>query len=416
MSAKIRIHSIVNVLFIAYYFSLLVFVSKPETLKYSKILFVLFMLSMIGNLIISNQTISIRKPLRIYGPFFIFCMFSIIWAVDRTQALTTTITLAQMFVLLVFTYSYYSIYEDVDFLIWAIVICGVLMSVYCIWYYGIDAYITAITVKGRLGNDISNANTIATNAAISTIGCVYYALYKKKYVYYPLAALCVIVILGSSSRTGFLITVIGCLMLVLIKTVEVKNIVKTFVKLLIATFFVVLIFNIVMRFLPDASIFSRLETMFAFFSDNGGRVDSSTLERMAMIELGKNIFKSSPLIGIGVDNARVVAMQSGFWNTYLHNNFIELLADVGIIGFLLFYRFYYYFFSRTIKLYPKLNVIRENHGWFILIAVILLCKFVMDYAGITYYAQSFYVLYAVGLLAIDKINKELEYDEECIRS
>lgn len=401
---KISIHKVVNVLFLGYYFTLMVFIGNKSTLLISKAVLLLMLLTMILDIIKNGYLLDVGMPIRLYAPFFMFCVLSIIWAIDRAQALTTIITLAQMFVLMTFIYSYYSIYGDVNFLIWSVVISGLFMSFYCIYYYGVDAYITAITIKGRLGNDIANANAIAINAAIALIGCIYYFLYEKRIKYLLVSIVPIIVILGTSSRTGFLIGCFGVIVLIIVKSIDPQNIVKTIGKLIIAVIVIVIAANLVIDLLPNASISERLATLFNYFSKSGGVVDTSTLERMQMIALGKKIFESSPLFGIGIDNARVIASQSGFWNTYLHNNFIELLADVGIIGFVLFYYFYAVLFYKVYKVMPYLKVIMKKDPWIVVITIILLCRLIMDYGGISYYEQNFYVLYAIGLLAINKCN------------
>lgn len=405
---KIRIKSIVNFLFFIYYLSLLILVSNVETVKYTKILLVLLLGTMLLTMLKNKKALKYKAVLNTMFPFLLFCFLSIIWSMNKSQALTTSITMAQMFILVIVIYGYYSVYSDIEFLIWTIVFAGVVMSAYCIAYYGVDAYIQAITVKGRLGGDIANANALAVNAATSTVGCFYYGLYKGKKIYYGIMLIPITTILGTSSRTGFLIAIIGIFFIVLSKVLEPHNVVKTIGKVVFTTIIIFVIFRIIMQFLPNTFIFTRLETLFNFFSDSGGKVDGSTLERMQMIELGKRIFYSSPLFGIGIDNARVVAQSSGFWNTYLHNNFIELLADVGVIGFSLFYLFYAKVFIFVFKKRNAFAEIKSNNSWFILLITFVACKFIVDYGSISYYVQSFYVLYAVTLLGIDQIENHCE--------
>lgn len=401
---KINIHKVVNVLFFVYYFTLMIFVSNKSTLLISKVALLLMLLLMLLDSARHRYLLDVGLPIKLYAPFFIFCAMSIIWAIDRPQALTTIITLAQMFVLIIFIYGYYLLYDDAGLLIWSVVMAGLCMSFYCLHYYGIAAYITAITIKGRLGNDIANANAIAINAAIALIGCIYYFLYEKKIRYLLVSIVPVIVILGTSSRTGFLIGCFGVIVFFIVKSIDPQNVVKTIGKLIIAAIVLLIVANFMTKLLPNTSISERLETLFNYFSKSGGVVDTSTLERMQMIALGKKIFFSSPLFGIGIDNARVIASQSGFWNTYLHNNFIELLADVGIIGFVLFYFFYIVLFLKVYQILPHLKIVMKKDPWIVVISIIMLCRLIMDYGGISYYEQNFYVLYAVALLAINKCN------------
>ena len=50
------------------------------------------------------------------------------------------------------------------------------------------------------------------------------------------------------------------------------------------------------------------------------------------------IFSEHPFIGVGIHNAQFY----NYRQVYLHNNFAEMLADGGIIGFTAFYSMYVY--------------------------------------------------------------------------
>ena len=76
------------------------------------------------------------------------------------------------------------------------------------------------------------------------------------------------------------------------------------------------------------------ESINALLGQAGG--DSSTLSRVSFIETGWRLFKQKVFIGHGVDNFKYV---SGFW-VYSHNNFIEILVGLGIVGFVLYYSIY----------------------------------------------------------------------------
>ena len=76
----------------------------------------------------------------------------------------------------------------------------------------------------------------------------------------------------------------------------------------------------------------RLEGLFDAFSNNGNG-EASALIRKEMIITGFNGWKSSPLWGFGI-NSFVLKTSFG---AYSHNNYIELLFDLGLIGFSIYY-------------------------------------------------------------------------------
>jgi O-antigen ligase len=61
--------------------------------------------------------------------------------------------------------------------------------------------------------------------------------------------------------------------------------------------------------------------------------DSSYQKRAEMIEQGLALWQHAPLFGNGLDSFRGLSGQ----DTYAHNNYVELLCGLGIVGTLLFY-------------------------------------------------------------------------------
>ena len=83
-----------------------------------------------------------------------------------------------------------------------------------------------------------------------------------------------------------------------------------------------------------------------------GEVEGSFRGRERMIALGWSLFRDNPLLGYGVNNFRALSP----WNTYAHNNYVELLVDVGVIGTALFYFWAVVLLRRAIRTkYSKTN-------------------------------------------------------------
>jgi O-antigen ligase len=61
--------------------------------------------------------------------------------------------------------------------------------------------------------------------------------------------------------------------------------------------------------------------------------DSSYRKRALMIEQGLQLWRDNPLFGNGLDAFRGLSGEA----TYAHNNYAELLCDVGLVGMILFY-------------------------------------------------------------------------------
>ena len=81
-----------------------------------------------------------------------------------------------------------------------------------------------------------------------------------------------------------------------------------------------------------ATLGVRIESALAFFSGDD-TADSSAATRMEMIETAWNMFTQKPITGYGLNTFAEIA---GF-NAYAHNNYMELLANLGLVGVLLYY-------------------------------------------------------------------------------
>lgn len=70
--------------------------------------------------------------------------------------------------------------------------------------------------------------------------------------------------------------------------------------------------------------------------------DTSAATRLDMIGEGWRLWLEAPILGHGIDQFRVLSQ----FATYSHNNYIEMLATLGIVGFILYYSVYLLLFLR----------------------------------------------------------------------
>jgi O-antigen ligase len=79
--------------------------------------------------------------------------------------------------------------------------------------------------------------------------------------------------------------------------------------------------------------------------------DSSSSERSDMVTFGFLWFLEKPVIGHGIDNFRYQyeIFSTYGTNTYSHNNYIEMLHGIGIVGFVIYYSLYFYIIRQLLK-------------------------------------------------------------------
>ncbi|MBR0153395.1 MAG: O-antigen ligase family protein, partial [Lachnospiraceae bacterium] len=117
------------------------------------------------------------------------------------------------------------------------------------------------------------------------------------------------------------------------------------------------------------------------------------------------IWREHPLLGIGMDNARMIGgevFNKGEY--YLHNNYMELLADGGLIGFLLYYSMPFLLLTRAV---------RQQRRWVeddaMICVILLLLMLVLDVGFVSYDSRTNYLLYLA--IYIEFRNKHTDKDK-----
>ncbi len=80
--------------------------------------------------------------------------------------------------------------------------------------------------------------------------------------------------------------------------------------------------------------------------------DSSYRKRADMAEQGLKLWQQAPVFGNGLDAFRGLSGQG----TYAHNNYVELLCDLGLVGTLLFYTLHAQVLIRAARARPLLRL------------------------------------------------------------
>lgn len=336
--------------------------------------------------------------------FLGFCFLSLVWAPDFPSAREDVVTVAILLVMSVIIYSYISIYRNIDAFIKALFISGLVCAYVVIGFYGIVDYLLLMVQGERLGEGIANVNTIGIYMAITVIVSFYYGYIKKKQLAFIAMLLPLLVGFGTGSRKALVMMVLGIGLIMLMQYREDVN-AKSFGKLFIA-FFAVIAFVYWITTLPLAQ--GAIERIMEMLG-RGVKTDTSTSIRAAMRKIGWRYFLAHPLTGIGIGNTWIIALGSMGLNTYLHNNFIDLLAGVGLIGTALYYSMYVYLLKELYRISVK-----QKNDAATLMFVIVLVLLIMDYGMVSYYSKMTYIYLsmAAGAISIGKYNEKKAKEEE----
>lgn len=401
MEKKDKTKIISNIKIILFFMYLLIFYmfgADTEKVKYSEIILLLFMgLEFLD--VIKTKKIKYCIPIIIVFIFAFYCFLSNFWAINSELAIDRAKTLFVLSVFLLVTYNFFSNIENgEDKLLKMIMYAGTIFSIYVIMYYGIGEFISKLMNGDRIGEEINNVNSIGLQTSMSVIIAIFYGLYENKKGYFLLSIIPLLVSLGTGSRKVIILIVLGIILLFILKREEKINIMRTTKKII--TFIVIIIAFIYVIQLPIFStIYERMEMTINGVTGQG-EFDHSTELRENYIKAGIDQFLKTPFLGVGIANSSYITMQAVGRATYLHNNYVELLATTGIIGFCLYYSVYFYIIINCIKM------LKTKNKYINVVLVIFLVNMILEYGMVSYYSKSIYIYILLGITMIERIKKE----------
>ena len=330
-----------------------------------------------------------------YISFLIICGASTLWAINRRLAVLETEAQIRTFILIFIVSLYMSKADTTLLMIKAIYYGGYIVSAYFIMHYGIEGIYGMSRMSLRMDSNLINANIFGMCLAFSVVAGTYLgAFYRWDILKIGLLGE-VFLITISASRKSLVALVLGVLMVYAFKNWNNKKKIKSMLKVLLSFCVIAVIMYYIFRLPMFEKIMIRMERMVSGLI-GGDNADISTKSRLSYVMVGIKIFKEHPLIGIGLDNAQIINAQiNGGSMKYLHNNYIELLADLGILGLGAFYSIYLYCGRWFIK---NKRMIRTE-SFFCLILLII--SLVLHFGFVAYCERS---TYFYSLLIFTEIN------------
>ncbi len=328
--------------------------------------------------------------------FVAFCLFSYMWSIDSVGPLLNAFIIGQIFICMSVLYIYFVNFKTTEPLLNIIAWGGYLTALYSIFYYGPSNIRYILLSAGRLTNAFTNVNSLGMLMAISAIISGYQILFNKFQLKHLLVIPTIMVLAAAGSRTGLLAFLIGIILIVLIKFSKRNWVLSLFqyISVGIVTF---LILKILLGTVIFEGINGRVETLFNLFRGNG-EIDGSTMTRHWMIRIGWQQFLDTPFLGIGIGSSGLLLLRTMGWETYLHNNYIEMLACGGLVGTVLYYSL---FILPAVRLFKQRSVhFSETYLCLILIFIMLL----MDFGTVSYYVKSTYFYLMLFFVQVE-INK-----------
>ena len=273
---------------------------------------------------------------------------------------------------------------------------GYVVAGYAIVFYGLDSINEMIAKGARLDNSFTNINSIAMVSGLAIVITVYriFCIERRLSLYNIFMIPALVLIAASGSRKAMVVVFVGIVVILMLKF-EDENIIKTIFKWLIGAIIVIVLIKLLLMLPMFDLVNARMKGLVALVTGNG-IVDHSAWLRQQYIQVGLEQFIKTPVFGIGMNNARFLIAHAFGKETYLHNNYVELLVNGGVVGFIIYYSMYIYLMFSLIK---RRKV--DDKGTIICIAMLIIFL-ISDYGAVSYYSKSRYVYLAIFFLQ-DKI-------------
>ena len=384
-------------LFVVYLSTVYMFDTQYDKVYISHIFFILFA-GTAAVYFLQRKRFYLGKNVLLMYFFCTWIFASVFWAANEYIANMMIKTMWQIFILFFIVYNLFCEKKTEDayeFYIKALYTAGIVFVVYTMCTYGVTDVIKMMSDGNnvRIGADVAQTNTFGINHATTTIIAFYYLIYKSKHRLFHMVVLFLTFVfaMASGSRTAVLIICIGALYLIY-RRYSLRKFYKTIVVILL----VIIVFVSAIQLPMFETVRLRMEQMVNnIIGTSGG--DSSSRVRMNMILIGWKLLQQRMLTGYGAGNYGYVSN----YNTYAHNNFVEILADYGLIGFIVCYTTYIIAFK---------NLRKNKSSSAKVLFCIFIVKFLMEIATITYYDKLHWIMLAFCLM--QKREETIQLQEE----
>lgn len=332
--------------------------------------------------------------------FAAYCLLSSLWAVNPGYSFSKGLTIIQIIVCMSVLYNHYCKDFQLKPLLSILEYSGYMIALYYISFFGLSSIKSSLFLGSRMENAFANANTIGMACAVSLVVYVYFALYEsqRNLIKLPFVIVTTVVIAVTASRTALLGFIIGCFCLFFFRFAT-KNIIMTFLRWIAICILLCGLLFLAISLDLFHSLNYRMEGLLALFTGNGS-IDHSSWLRLQFIKIGIEQFLETPLFGIGIDNARLLLMEHFGYTTYLHNNYVELLASGGLVGTGLFYSIYIYILLNLKRIWYK------HASELAVVLSIMIMLLIMDFGGISYYSKMKYFYLMVCYIITTMISKK----------
>lgn len=344
--------------------------------KYSNFINIILWASFLLYMLIDKkETIILNKFILFYFLFVVTSAFSLFWAINFDFAFTYVSRLVIVLINLIIVYTLFK-----EFKIQNAILFGILLGSFFNYMIAFDVIHVSYEiheVTGRFTGSVMNSNKLGKVMLLSIFSSLLLNLfYQNKLLYYYNylnILLASYVIFLTVSKKNILLLALLLFFAIPWKNFDINKILRVTIVFLILILLIYSNYSLFIDIDNINNIFELLQKRMMGLQAmlEGSEGDNSSEERLFFIKEGLLVFTDNPIFGIGINNFREL------FGKYAHNNYIELLVDVGIVGFVFFYSTYVLILTKI----KKMEKIEAKKFLFLIVFSLLL----MEMATVSYF-------------------------------
>lgn len=324
--------------------------------------------------LISGAKVQLSTPIVLVLLNVYWFVFATLWAPSQAVAMNRLTTIIQTLIMGILVYEIALNTDSYETYFKALFYSGLALLVYSLSVYGFEGIIEQMQGGSRLGGEIGNENTFGLVFSYACVCGFYFAFFKNKWLYLLGSAVFVFFALSSGSKKALFTIAIGIFFILVFKY-GLRRIYKVMIIGAICT--------IALLYLLSLPIFGTTAARLTAFVSGTSHSDGV---RASMRHDAIEMFLQKPFFGNGTDAFRTLSR----YGVYSHNNFTEILANYGLVGFVLYYSSFAYVALGCIR------GMRRKSQTSIMMLILLLVRLIMDYGMVSYYGKSVWIFLGMG--------------------
>ena len=398
-----RMRSLWKFSLVLYIICSIAFLSKSTLMMLNSIALYLF-LGVSFICILLKKTVKINIYLAFTFVFLLYIIIGTLYNNNQSMAMSIAYEFFVVVCMLFCIYNYVESEEDIVLVFKTVMFGGLVLNIYTVFLYG-GGIFDALVNEARVGGLAGNLNFVGMKSAYSALIAMFFLLNGnislfKKVTYSTIIVFCSFFALITASRKVLLLLVAGVFFLFLFRKNKKRKPLAVFKNFVIAIACAAVVLLIIFNVDYFDDIAYRFEEMLNLFINGSGEVGSDK-KRIRYIKTGLEVFVNNPVLGDGT------AASYNYFNTYSHCNFVEILMNNGIIGFILFYFCYPIFFVKAAK---KIRDERKTDTNMSLLCLLVVLSIVLLSFGFVYYTMPYFQILIAASFSYVAFSKKTEAD------